>query len=171
MGLDHGAVQPLEILYGAIDAVPVIPIFVNGVAAPFAPVRRVRTLGQAVGAWAAGRDERILFLGSGGLSHDPPVPQWATAPEPVRAALLDGRDPTPQARAAREQRVIDAAAEFAAGTSAIRALTPDWDRAFMRACREHDLTAFDAYSVPAMIRDAGNSAHEVRTWVAAYDAM
>lgn len=172
MGLDHGAVQPLEILYGALDAVPTIPVFINGVAAPFAPMRRVRALGQAIGRWAAGRDERILFLGSGGLSHDPPVPQWASAPEEVREKmLLDGRNPTPEARAARQQRVIDAAHDFAAGRASIRDLNPDWDRTFMRACAEHDIAAFDAYSVEEMTRDAGNSSHEVRTWVAAHAAM
>lgn len=171
MGLDHGAVQPLEILYGALDTVPVVPVFINGVAPPFAPMRRVRALGQAVGRWAAHRDERILFIGSGGLSHDPPVPQWATAPESVRAGLLDGRNPTPEARAARQQRVIDTAREFAAGRSSIRDLAPEWDREFMRACRDHDVAAFDAYRVEEMIRDAGNSSHEVRTWVAAYAAM
>lgn len=29
MGLDHGAVQPLEVIFGGIDAVATIPVFVN----------------------------------------------------------------------------------------------------------------------------------------------
>lgn len=46
MEVDHGAVQPLEILLGGIDTVPTIPVFVNGVAEPFTRMARVRRLGE-----------------------------------------------------------------------------------------------------------------------------
>ena len=49
MIVDHGFVQPLEVLFGGIDRVPVVPIFVNGVATPLGPVSRIRALGTAVG--------------------------------------------------------------------------------------------------------------------------
>ena len=171
MGLDHGAIQPLEVIFGSIDAVPTIPLFVNGVAAPFVPMRRIRRLGEAIGHWAARRPERILVIASGGLSHDPPVPQWATASEEVRAKLLDGRNPTPEARAAREQRVIDTGRAFAAGEADILDLNPEWDAEFLRLCREGDIAAFDRYETDEMARTAGNSSHEVRTWVTAFSAM
>lgn len=171
MGIDHGAVQPLEVIFGGIDTVPTVPLFVNGVAAPFVPMRRIRALGEAVGRWAATRPERILIIASGGLSHDPPVPQWATASEAVRAGLLDGRHPTPEARAARQQRVVDTGHAFAAGTATIKDLNPDWDRDFMRTCRDGDIAAFDAYDVDRMTEVAGNSSHEVRSWVTAFSAL
>ena len=44
MTVDHGFAQPLETLFGGIDRVPVVPIFVNGVATPLCPVRRIRAL-------------------------------------------------------------------------------------------------------------------------------
>jgi 2,3-dihydroxyphenylpropionate 1,2-dioxygenase len=47
MEVDHGMVQPLEILFGGLTAVPVVPFFINSVAPPFTPVRRVRALGTA----------------------------------------------------------------------------------------------------------------------------
>lgn len=171
MGVDHGAVQPLEIIFGGIDSVPTIPLFVNGVAAPFVPMRRIRALGESIGRWAAARPERILVIASGGLSHDPPVPQWATATPEVRAKLIDGRNPTPEARAAREQRVIDTAHDFAAGRASILDLNPQWDAEFLRLCREGEVAAFDRYETDEMARTAGNSSHEVRTWVAAFSAM
>lgn len=171
MGIDHGAVQPLDIIFGGIDTVPTVPVFVNGVAAPFVPMRRIRALGEAIGRWAAERPERILVIASGGLSHDPPVPQWATATPEVREKLIDGRNPTPEAQAARQQRVIDTGRAFADGTATIQDLNPDWDRDFMRVCREADLAAFDAYDVEEMTRVAGNSSHEVRSWVTAFSAM
>ncbi|WP_323179239.1 hypothetical protein [Streptomyces sp. NBC_00059] len=76
MEVDHGAIQPLEILLSGIETVPAIPVFVNGVAKPFVRMRRVRQLGEAIGGYLASlENERILVIGSGGLSHDPPVPQ------------------------------------------------------------------------------------------------
>lgn len=172
MEVDHGAVQPLEILFGDIAAHPTIPIFVNSVADPFTKMRRIRQMGTAVGDFIADlADERVLLIGSGGLSHDPPVPRWATATDDQRAMLLDGRHPTTAARAARQQRVIDTAMDFAAGRAAIADLNPHWDEAFMDMCAERDLDRADTMTPAGMARDAGNSAHEVRTWLAAFSAL
>src|SRR4051794_5452199 len=49
MEVDHGTVQPLEKLLGAATVRPLIPIFINAVAAPLGPLRRCRALGTAVG--------------------------------------------------------------------------------------------------------------------------
>ena len=38
MEVDHGMVQPLEILFGGLDTVPTVPFFINSVAPPFTPV-------------------------------------------------------------------------------------------------------------------------------------
>jgi len=172
MEIDHGAVQPLEILFGGIDTVPTIPVYVNGVAKPFVKMSRVRKLGEAVGSFIASLEgERVLLIGSGGLSHDPPVPQWATATDEQRALLLDGRHPTEAARAARQQRVVDAGRAFAAGTASIRDLNPEWDRAFMEALAASDFSFIDAMDPDRMAEEAGNSAHEVRTWLAAFAAL
>lgn len=169
--LDHGAVQLPELLFGRIDAVPTVPVFVNGVAEPFGPVRRVREFGAALGEYLATLDERVLVIGSGGLSHDPPVPRWATAPEPVRQFLLSGRHPTPEARAARQQRVIDAGLAFAAGTSTIAPLNNSWDEAFLDICASGDLAVWDTWTPEQMTAEAGHSAHEVRCWMAAFAAL
>jgi 2,3-dihydroxyphenylpropionate 1,2-dioxygenase len=171
MEIDHGAVQPLEILLGGIDTVPTVPVFVNGVAEPFTSMRRVRLLGEAVGSFLTTLDERVLVIGSGGLSHDPPVPRWATADEQARKLLLDGRHPTAAARDARQQRVIETGRAFAAGTARIRDLNPEWDQALMDTLASGDLTPIDAMSPAEMAAAAGNSAHEVRTWVAAFAAL
>lgn len=55
MGVDHGAVQPLEVLFGGVDTLPTIPVFVNGVAAPFVPMRgSVRSARRSVGGQRPG---------------------------------------------------------------------------------------------------------------------
>jgi len=108
MTVDHGFAQPLETLFGGIDRVPVVPIFVNGVATPLCPVRRIRALGSAVGEAAKELDRRVLFLASGGLSHDPPVPVLDGAPPRVADALIEGHPPTSEQRSRGEERVIEA---------------------------------------------------------------
>lgn len=171
MEVDHGAVQPMEIIFGGLDRIPVIPVFVNSVARPFTKVSRVRRFGQAVGEYFRNSDKKVLFIGSGGLSHDPPVPQIATATEEQREFLTNGRRPTPQARAARQQRTIDTALKFAAGQADIMDLNPEWDRAFLQVCRSGKVEDFDTYHADEMDAVAGHSSHEVRTWVAAYSAL
>lgn len=171
MEVDHGAVQPMEIIYGGLDQKPLIPIFVNSVARPFVKVYRVRRFGQAVGEFFRNTDKKVLFIGSGGLSHDPPVPQIATATPEQRKMLTNGRHPTPEARAARQEKTINTAKKFAAGQADIMDLNPEWDRAFLEVCKSGRVEDFDAYTADEMDAAAGHSSHEVRTWVAAYSAL
>ncbi|WP_203337540.1 3-carboxyethylcatechol 2,3-dioxygenase [Nocardioides limicola] len=172
MEVDHGAVQPMEILYGDITTKPLIPIFINSVAPPFTPLNRVRLLGEAVGRHLTTLDKKVLLISSGGLSHDPPVPRLATATSDQRRMLLgQAGPPSPEARVARQQRVIDAARDFAAGTATIQDLAPEWDQELMRILASGDLTPLDAWRPEEMTRIAGNSSHEVRTWIAGYAAL
>lgn len=171
MLIDHGGAQPLEILLGGLDTKPVIPIFVNGVARPFSPMERIRALGEAVGEWAKGREERVLLIASGGLSHDPPLPRWEIATEPQKDFLLHGH-PDQADRDAREARVI-AAGQKATTATGIIDINPEWDKQFMADCTAaaRDPKVFDSYTADGMDDDAGHSSHEVRTWVAAFSAL
>ncbi|MFE0750354.1 3-carboxyethylcatechol 2,3-dioxygenase [Gordonia sp. NPDC058843] len=171
MHVDHGFAQPLELLFGSISAVPTVPIFINSVSTPMGPVQRIRLLGEAVGRAISGLDKRVLLLGSGGLSHDPPVPQFDTAPEEVRQRLIDGRNITDDQRAAREDRVISAGRDFAAGTATLQPLNPEWDNELLNILASGDLTPIDDWAVADFVAAAGNSSHEVRTWIAAYAAL
>lgn len=171
MPVDHGTVQPLQRLFGDATARPVIPIFVNSVATPLGPLRRVRALGTAAGRYLSTLGTRVLVIGSGGLSHDPPVPRRADAPEPVLERIVHGRPMTGEQRAARQEAVLAAARDFAAGDSPLRALNPDWDRAFLDLVDTGALAAVDDWDNAEITRTAGNSAHEIRTWVAAFAAL
>ncbi|NUU23706.1 MAG: 3-carboxyethylcatechol 2,3-dioxygenase [Streptomycetaceae bacterium] len=171
MRVDHAAVQPLKLLFGAADAVPVVPVFVNCVAEPLGPPVRSVALGRAVARALDGDPRRILFLASGGLSHDPPVPRLREAAPEVAERITVRREVTPAERHAREARTIAAARLFAAGESPHRDLNPDWDAAFLDACVAADTAAFTAQPPSWFAAQAGNSAHEVRTWLAAYAAL
>ncbi len=171
MDVDHGTVQPLQKLFGDATARPVIPIFINSVATPLGPLRRVRALGTAVGAYLATLGKRVLVVGSGGLSHDPPVPTLATAPPAALERIVHGRPMTTEQRQARQVAVIDAARAFAAGEGPLQPLNPDWDQAFLELLDADRLTEVDAWSNAWIAQEAGNSAHEIRTWVAAFATL
>jgi 2,3-dihydroxyphenylpropionate 1,2-dioxygenase len=82
MQVDHGFSQSLQLLWGGLDTPPVIPIFMNAVAQPCIPrLRRCRALGLAIGRFLDAVPKRTLLLGSGGLSHEPPVPTMSN-PDP-----------------------------------------------------------------------------------------
>ncbi|WP_114811162.1 3-carboxyethylcatechol 2,3-dioxygenase [Paraburkholderia kururiensis] len=171
MEVDHGCAQALEVLTGGLDRYPSIPVFINSVAPPMATLRRSRLLGQAVGRFAARTGKRVLLVGSGGISHEPPVPELAGANDEVAQRLISGRNPTPEARAQRQQRTVAAARAFTAGDAPnMRALNPEWDQAFLARLKD-DLLAVDGMTDSAITRDGGRSAHEIRTWVAAFGAL
>ncbi|MDT7764414.1 MAG: 2,3-dihydroxyphenylpropionate 1,2-dioxygenase [Mycobacterium sp.] len=171
MEVDHGTVQPLQKLFGDAASRPVIPIFINSVATPLGPLRRVRALGAAVGTYLGTLGQRVLIIGSGGLSHDPPVPTLATAAPAALGRIVHGDPMTPEQRQARQIAVMDAAREFAAGRGSLRPLNPDWDHAFLELLDSNRLADVDAWSNSWIAQEAGNSAHEIRTWVAAFAAM
>ena len=171
MDVDHGTVQPLEKLFGDATSRPVIPIFINSVATPLGPLRRVRALGAAVGTYLATLGKRVLVVGSGGLSHDPPVPTLATAPPAALARIVGGEPMTPEQRQARQVAVMDAAHAFAHGDSPLQPLNPEWDHAFLDLVDSNRLDDVDGWSNSWIEQQAGHSAHEIRTWVAAFAAL
>ena len=171
MDVDHGTMQPLEKLFGAATSRPVIPIFINAVAVPLGPLHRCRALGAAVGTYLATLHTRVLVMGSGGLSHSPPVPTLATAAPPVLERIVHGRPMTSEQRQARQAAVIDAAKTFAAGESELQPLNPAWDHRFLEIIDGGWLGELDQWSNSFVAHEGGSSAQEIRTWVAAFAAL
>lgn len=172
MQVDHGFAQPLEQLLGGLDRCPVIPVFVNAVAAPLPSFQRARRLGEAIGAYARGLDRRVLLLGSGGLSHQPPVPDLASADPQLADRLLgSGRQLPADERQARQRRVIDAARRFVEDPHSLHPLNPEWDLRFMETLAEGRIAELDALGNAELSALAGRSSHEVKTWVAAFAAL
>lgn len=169
--VDHGCTQTLEELTGSLTRYPVIPIIINSVAPPFGPYRRVRKLGEAVSRFLAKLDKRVLILGTGGLSHEPPVPLLASAPEEVANFLIAGRNPSAEARAARQARTIATGKVFGTPECELTPLNPEWDLAFMNQLIEGRLAEVDQFDIDSISKAAGRSTHEIRTWVAAFSAL
>ena len=171
MDVDHGTVQPLEKLFGDARARAVIPIFINSVATPLGPLHRCRALGTAIGSYLSTLRKRVLILGSGGLSHDPPIPTLATATPTVVERIVHGRPMTSEQRLARQTAVMDAARSFADGGSELQPLNPAWDQRFLETLDNGRLDDLDQWSNSFIAHEGGNSAHEIRTWVAAFAAL
>lgn len=172
MAVDHGFAQPLQLLFGGLEHIPVVPIFVNCVAAPLGPARRARILGDAVGRAIETLGRRVVIVGSGGLSHDPPMPVLETATDDVAAVLRGGgRTRTREQRDARERRTIQAGRDSAAGDPHIQPLNAEWDRELLAVLASGELERVDAWSTAWFEEQGGHSAHETRTSIAAYAAL
>jgi 2,3-dihydroxyphenylpropionate 1,2-dioxygenase len=143
--LDHAFAQPLRDLVGSLDGRPVIPIPINCATAPLPRADRVLALGDAVASFLDGRSERVLVIGTGGLSHSPP------------SLEIDTWDLDDAERA----RLIADGAE-----SARTKIRPEWDATFLDA-----ITAWDRAGLVELAdtahASAGAGANEVRTWLAA----
>ncbi|MCW2758133.1 MAG: 3-carboxyethylcatechol 2,3-dioxygenase [Nocardioidaceae bacterium] len=146
--IDHGFGQTFVQLFGALGARPCLPVVLNCARPPLSSVRRVADLGRAVGRHLSGSGSRILYVGSGGLSHQPPSMSKAVT------GLSE------EEREAVSRRTVADAARF---------VNPAWDQEFLTAMVEGD------WSHLRGLRDAdldavGTGTHEIRTWVAAWAA-
>jgi 2,3-dihydroxyphenylpropionate 1,2-dioxygenase len=143
--LDHAFAQPIRDLVGELADKPVIPVPVNCATAPLPTGRRVADFGAEVGRFLDGIDERVLVIGTGGLSHSPP------------SLEVDTYDLSDEDRA----RII--AEGMADARNKIR---PDWDAEVLEAMADWDAEALIRLVDTAHAR-AGAGANEVRTWLAA----
>lgn len=169
MSVDHGFSQPMEILFGGLATPPVIPVFINAAAPPAIPgTARCAALGRAIGRHFDSEPRRILVIGSGGLSHDPPIPTLDHPNADVRERIIVRNRPTAEQRATRQTRVIAAGKAMADGTSDRRALNPQWDQEFMDRLEAGDWPAIEATSDEDITRLGGGSAHEIKAWIAAF---
>lgn len=174
MRVDHGFTQPLQLMWGGLDTPPVVPLFLNAVAAPGIPrLRRCRALGDAIGRFLAQLPRRTLLIGSGGLSHEPPVPTLFNPDPAVRERITVRKEATAAEMEAKKQRVMAAGLAMAAGNSSMKPLNPEWDRRWMDGI-EKGGTALDALcdmGEESIARDGGFSAHESKNWLVARAAL
>ena len=171
MPVDHGFVQIWEAMLGDFRAIPMLLIFINGAAPPVPTYRRARLLGESVGRFAARSGKRILLAASGGLSHDPPLPLMRDASPELRERLINGRNPTPEARKARETRVLEAGVLAEAGKGPCKPLNPAWDAEFMDLLRSGQIWRADSLNTDTVREVSGRGANEVLSWVAAFAAL
>ena len=143
--LDHGFGQSWTQLIGDLDTVPIVPIVLNCARPPLAPLSRALGVGRTVGQHFTNDTRRVLFLGSGGLSHSPPALETDTS------HLSEDE---------RRQFNLDRVRE------AGERVDPQWDDRVLAQLCDGDLDVL-ASMTSGEILAAGVGANELRTWIAA----
>ena len=146
--LDHGFGQSTTDLFGGLSSVPMLPVVINCIDRPVASAARTAALGTAVGDFLrrfCSPDERVLVVGSGGLSHAPP----SLAPGVRELSEAD-----------RQRIIADNLARAA------EAINPPWDSQFLERIGSPDWASV-ATLTHEELRPAGAGGAEVRTWIAA----
>lgn len=117
MPIDHGATVPLSVVYGEPPAWPcrVIPLCVNVIQYPAPTGNRCYQLGKALrralDAWPG--DERVVVLGTGGMSHQLQGERAGLINVDFDIAFMDQmvRDPEAQAQVGHTEYLRDAGSE------------------------------------------------------------
>jgi 2,3-dihydroxyphenylpropionate 1,2-dioxygenase len=169
VSLDHAYSQPITTTLGALDARPVIPIFLNCFGFPLAPVRRARELGEAVGRYLATLGSRVLVLGSGGLSHQ--LPPFFDPAEQSPDNFHRKKQMTDADYAAKSEWMTGFAQRIGDGSGELGPPNPEWDREVLDILNGDDLSQVDKLSTESISEDAGLGGQEIRTWVAAHAAL
>jgi 2,3-dihydroxyphenylpropionate 1,2-dioxygenase len=175
MIVDHGFSQPMARLLGGLDRYPAVPIFVNALMPPYAPFKRARLLGKALGEFARALGRRVLLIGSGGMSHHPQryYPPPGTAEEAVarwQQAGPAGGGLTREEWLERLERMhYEGAAMLVSGerTRADIRLNPELDRRLLDCLCSGDLAAVDRWDPQSMADQGGIGWLELNTWIAA----
>jgi len=176
MTVDHAFSQTINNMLGGLDAKPTIPIFINAIAEPFVPFRRTRLLGEAIGRFAAASGKRVLFLASGGMSHNPRryYPELGDGTPEVTAWQLSGGDYpeslSPEQWIEMLERMHHEGAEMIVRgerTARDMKLNQEADERFLEIFCGNRLEEFDAWDQQELVRDAGIGSMELHTWIAA----
>ncbi|TYB49766.1 catechol 1,2-dioxygenase [Actinomadura chibensis] len=158
--IDHGQSHAIQYLLDGLD-VEIVPLVVNVFAPPLPTLARCEALGhairEAVTAFPGGR--RVAVVGSGGLSHRLPWPDWRSPDgddeEFMVRAWLDGRNNWRDYDARRRQIV----------RAAESAITPEFDEQFLDLVEKGETHRLTAQTTAELEKAAGNGAQELRTWL------
>ncbi|MBW8485875.1 hypothetical protein [Actinomadura parmotrematis] len=158
--IDHGQSHAVQYLLDGLD-VDLVPLVVNVFAPPLPTTARCLDLGAALRAAVRSfpDDRRVAVIGSGGLSHRLPWPDWR-APEGddeefMVEAWLNGRGDWSRYDT-RRREIIRAAPSV---------ITPEFDAEFLHLLETGRTTRVGWLSTADLEREAGNGAQEVRTWL------
>ncbi|MCW2641144.1 MAG: 3-carboxyethylcatechol 2,3-dioxygenase [Dactylosporangium sp.] len=158
--IDHGQSHAIQYLLAGLD-VEIVPLVVNVFAPPLPTLARCEELGRAIreAVLAFPQSRRVAVIGSGGLSHRLPWPDWRDPrgddEEFMVEAWLNGRDNW-QDYDARRREIIRAAES---------AINPVFDDEFLTLVEKGEAHRVTEYTTGRLEEIAGNGAQEVRTWL------
>lgn len=176
MTIDHAFSQTINNMLGGLAEKPVVPVFINAIAEPFVPFRRTRLMGEAIGRYVAGLDKRVLFLASGGMSHNPRryYPELGDGPPDVTAWQLSGGDDPESLSPDQWLKLLEVMHHEGAEmivrgerTAKDMKLNQAADERFLDVFCGNRLEEFDGWDPHALVEEAGIGSMELHTWIAA----
>lgn len=158
--IDHGQSHAIQYVLDGLD-VEIVPLVVNVFAHPLPTLERCERLGRAIreAVLRFPGDRRVAVIGSGGLSHRLPWPDWRDPrgddEEFMVTAWLDGRNNW-QDYDARRRRIVRAARA---------AINSEFDEHFLSLVEKGETHRVTEYTTERLDEVAGNGAQEIRTWL------
>lgn len=159
--VDHGIGHAIQYLVPA--GVPVVAVVVNVFAPPLPTLARTCDLGSALGAatGALPGDRRVAMIGTGGLSHTLPFPDWSSPSTDDDRFLVESwrlaRTDWSTNESRRRRIILDSPA----------VINSRFDRAFLASMVAGEHEAFARrLDNRALVAAAGNGGNEIRAWLA-----
>jgi 2,3-dihydroxyphenylpropionate 1,2-dioxygenase len=157
--IDHGITHAVQ--YLVPDGTPIVPVIINSFAPPLPTLARCAALGEAIAAAVSndGANRRVAVVGSGGLSHTLPFPDWRT-PESddddyLVQSWLDGRNDWASFEDRRRGIVL----------AAPSVINEAFDQEVLANLAVGDGRSLLRYQND-LVQTAGNGANELRNWIA-----
>ena len=167
LGIDHGISHAIQYVTREND-LPIIPLMVNCFAPPLPRLGRCLDLGRGIrrAVESMPDDLSIAVVGSGGLSHQLPFPDWRKPKSDNDAFLVDswknGRGHWERYEKRRRAIVVNAPPQ----------LNEEFDQELLEAFSCGNTEAWIAgISEQDLLRRAGNGANEIRNWLVMHAAL
>jgi 2,3-dihydroxyphenylpropionate 1,2-dioxygenase len=168
--VDHGISHAVQWIIQAAQnpTLPIVPVVVNCFAPPLPSLKRTQSFGETLGAVLRQfpAAARIAVIGTGGLSHTLPFPDWRSPGSDDDRFLVDswthGRGRWQDFEVRRRQIVVGAKPK----------LNEEFDASFLELLSKGRLSEVPTlFSDEELLLQAGNGAAELRTWLTMAAAM
>lgn len=164
---------PMELIRPACD-IAVIPVYINVFTPPLITASRAIEVGAAVRAAVEPWTERVMFWGTGGLSHWPPFWNPTNGQENdfltrMRKYQTEGKSvlgDDPDLFTDLGPFEIEMAEKL--GDAVVN---PAWDRKFMDLVVAGDFDELSTWTYADIEREGGHGGHEILNWLAVGGAM
>jgi len=157
--VDHGITHAVQ--WVVPEGMPIVPVVINCLAPPLARLDRCADFGTAIGgAIETFGARKVALIGSGGLSHQLPFPDWrhpmSDDDDYLVQSWVDGRGNWAEYETRRRRIVVNASASLA----------EDVDHDILATLERGD--GRDLVGYQDTLQDlAGNGAAELRNWITA----
>ena len=164
--VDHGISHAIQ--YLVPHGVPIVPVVINAFAPPLPTLLRTVEFGDALGATIRNLDgdRKVVVIGTGGLSHSLPFPDWRK-PEGSDDDFLveswkNGRGDWAKYEKRRRGIIVSAPSE----------INEEFDRAVLAALTSGGLSDLASELTDgSLVEQAGNGGNELRAWIAMAGAV